>query len=438
MGRLKVNEITVGIIAVFVLLALFLTGIELAFAMAIIGVAGYAYIISPSAAMNLLANDIYDSLESYGLTVIPLFVLMGQIAFHAGIARRLYDSANKFLGHIPGGLAIATVAGATVFKSICGSIIATTATFASVAVPEMDRFKYDRKLSTGIVASVGTLGILIPPSVTLIVLGIVTQQSIGKLFLAGIIPGLLLSVFFAAIIIGWCKINPAIGPKSGKVPWKDRFRTVPEIIWPVVIFLVIIGGLMNGFFTPTEAGSIGALAVLILCVVKRDIGFTGIKESIKEALRTSCMVLLIVSFSTVLSHFIAVTNIPSNVGEWVLKLPVSRQLIVAIIFLVYLIGGSFIDDLAFMIMATPIFFPVIIKLGYDPIWANIMIALTVCIGSVIPPVAICVFVVKNVTKVPINVIYQGVYPFLIALVLVVVLMFIFPQMTLYLPSVLMK
>jgi C4-dicarboxylate transporter, DctM subunit len=433
-----VNEFVVGILSIFVLLALFLTGLELAFAMAIVGVAGYAYIVSPSAAMNLLANDIYDSLESYGLTVIPLFVLMGQIAFHAGIARRLYDSANKFLGHIPGGLAIATVAGATVFKAICGSIIATTATFASVAVPEMDRFKYDRKLSTGIVASVGTLGILIPPSVTLIVLGIVTQQSIGKLFLAGVIPGLLLSFFFAVIIIGWCKINPSIGPKSERFPWNDRFRTVPEIIWPVVIFFVIIGGLMNGFFTPTEAGSIGALAVLILCLIKRDIGFAGVKESIKEALRTSCMVLLIVSFSTVLSHFIAVTNIPSNVGGWALNLPVSRHVIVAIIFLVYLVGGSFIDDLAFMIMATPIFFPVIVKLGYDPIWANIMIALTVCIGSVIPPVAICVFVVKNITGVPMNIIYNGVYPFLIALILVVVLMFVFPQMTLYLPSVLMK
>jgi tripartite ATP-independent transporter DctM subunit len=432
------DEITIGIVAIVVLLGLFLTGIELAFAMAMVGCAGYAYIVAPGPAMSLLANDFYDSLESYGLTVVPLFVLMGQIAFNAGIAKRLYDSAHKFVGHVPGGLAIATVAGATIFKAICGSIVATAATFASVAVPEMDRYGYNKKLSTGIVATVGTLGVLIPPSVTLILLGLITQQSIGKLFMAGLLPGLLISFFFAVVIIGWARINPEIGPKSAKFPWKARVKTIPDIIWPMVIFLVIIGGLMNGFFTPTEAGSVGAFAVLVLCVAKGDIKFGGIRQSVKEALRTSCMVLLIVASSTVLGHFIAVTNIPNNVAEWVVELPVHRHVIMGIIFLVYLVGGSFIDDLAFMILATPIFFPAIVKMGYDPIWANIMIALTVCIGSVIPPVAMCVFVVKNITKVPMNIIYKGVYPFLISLILVVVLMFIFPQLTLYLPGVLMK
>ncbi len=432
------DEVTIGIVSVIILLGLFLTGIELAFAMAIVGVAGYAYIVAPGPAMSLLANDFYDSLESYGLTVVPLFVLMGQIAFNAGIAKRLYDSAHKFVGHVPGGLAIATVAGATIFKAICGSIVATAATFASVAVPEMDRYRYSKKLSTGIVATVGTLGVLIPPSVTLILLGLITQQSIGKLFMAGLLPGLLISFFFAVVILGWARINPAIGPKSEKFPWKARVKTIPDVMWPMVIFFIIIGGLMNGFFTPTEAGSVGAFAVLVLCVVKGDIKFNGMRQSVREALRTSCMVLLIVASSTVLGHFIAVTNIPNNVAEWVVELPVHRHVIMIIIFIVYLLGGSFIDDLAFMILATPIFFPAIVKMGYDPIWANIMIALTVCIGSVIPPVAMCVFVVKNITKVPMNIIYKGVYPFLISLILVVVLMFFFPQLTLYLPEVLMK
>jgi C4-dicarboxylate transporter DctM subunit len=433
------NEIVIiGLLTVFFLVALFLTGIELAFAMAIAGVVGYAYIASPHAAMNLLANDVYDSLESYGLTVIPLFVLMGQIAFHAGIARRLYDSAYKFFGHIPGGLAIATLAGATVFKAICGSSAATVATFASVAIPEMERFKYNKALSAGLVATVGTLGILIPPSVILIVLGIITQQSIGQLFLAGVIPGLMLSLLFGVVVFGWCKIDPSAGPKSERFTWNARIRTVPEIIWPVVIFIVIIGGLMNGFFTPTEAGSVGAFTVLLLCVVKKDIGLSGIIKSIREALRTSCMILLIVAFSTVLGHFIAATNIPNVVGEWVTDLPLNRNIIMIVIFLIYLLGGSFVDDLAFTIMATPIFFPVIVKLGYDPIWACIMVALTVCIGSVIPPVAICVFIVKNITNIPINTIYKGVYPFLIGLLAVVALMFVFPQMTSYLPSLLMK
>lgn len=432
------SELGIGVIALILLLGLFLTGLELAFAMGIIGVIGFAWIVDWKAAMGLMANDFFDALASYGLTVIPLFVLMGQIAFNAGIAKRLFDCAHKFLGHIPGGLAIATVAGATAFKAICGSVAATSATFASVAVPEMTKYGYAKKLSTGIVATVGTLGVLIPPSVVLIVFGIVTQQSIGKLFLAGIVPGLLIAFFFAVIIFGWCRINPALGPKSDKFSWPERWKTLPEIIWPMVIFFIIITGLMKGVFTPTEAGSIGAFTVLLLCLFKRNINFMGYVKSVQESLRTACMVLLLIATSNILGHFIAVTNIPNHLGEWVLGLQVPAALIMVLVFFVYLIGGSFIDDLAFMILATPIFFPIMAKLGYDPLLIGIIVALTVCIGSVIPPVAICVFVVRNITKVPMGVIYSGVYPFLISLVLVVILAFLFPQIVLFLPNMLME
>jgi tripartite ATP-independent transporter DctM subunit len=432
------SELGIGVIALLMLLGLFLTGIELAFAMGIIGVIGFAWIVDWKAAMGLMANDFFDALASYGLTVIPLFVLMGQIAFNAGIAKRLFDCAHKFLGHIPGGLAIATVAGATAFKAICGSVAATSATFASVAVPEMTKYGYSKKLSTGIVAIVGTLGVLIPPSVVLIVFGIVTQQSIGKLFLAGIVPGLLIAFFFTVIIFGWCRINPELGPKSEKFSWGERVKTLPEVIWPIVIFFIIITGLMKGVFTPTEAGSIGAFTVLLLCLFKRNINFKGYVKSVQESLRTACMVLLLIATSNILGHFIAVTNIPNNLGEWVLGLQVPAALIMVLVFFVYLIGGSFIDDLAFMILATPIFFPIMAKLGYDPLLIGIIVALTVCIGSVIPPVAICVFVVRNITKVPMGVIYSGVYPFLISLVLVVVLAFLFPQIVLFLPNTLME
>jgi tripartite ATP-independent transporter DctM subunit len=432
------NEVTLGVIGCILMLGLFLTGMELAVAMAIIGFAGYAIIVSPKAAMSILANDFYDSLESYGMTVVPLFVLMGQIAFNAGIAKRLYDCAHKFLGHIPGGLAMATVVGATIFKAISGSIVATSATFASVAVPEMDRFNYAKKLSTGIVATVGTLGVLIPPSVTLILLGLITQQSIGRLFLAGAVPGLLLSVFYTIVIFGWARLNPDIGPKSDKYPWSERLKSLPSVMWPIIIFVIVMGGLLKGFFTPTEAGSVGTFAVLVLCVVKGDIKFNGIKKSINEALRTSCMVLMIVASSMVLGHFVAVTDIPMSVAEWVVGLPIHRHITMSLIFLIYLVGGSVIDDLAFMILATPIFFPAIIQLGYDPIWACIMVSLTVCVGSVIPPVAMPVFVVKNITKVPMSIVYKGVYPFLTALFICVVLLFIFPSITLYLPTLLMK
>ena len=432
------NEVIVGILGLAAVLTLFLTGIELGFAMALVGFVGFSYVVSVKAGLNLLAKDLFDVFSNYGFTVIPLFVLMGQIAYNAGIAKRLYNTAYKFIGHIPGGMAMATVAGATAFKAICGSSPATAATFASVAVPEMDRYGYEKRLSTGIVATVGTLGILMPPSVTLIVFGIITDQSIGRLFLAGIVPGLMIALFFIFIIYGWCKINPSLGPKGERSTWKARIASLPEFALVLMIFLLVIGGLMKGLFTPTEAGSVGTFAVLLLSIFKRDINVRGFIKSVGESLRTACMVLMLIAGSTILGHFLAVTKIPMIAADWIVELPFHPYVIMIIISLIYQLGGSFIDDLAFMVLATPIFYPVIIKLGFDPIWFGMIIAITVMIGVVIPPVAINVFVVKNLTKVPFGVIYSGVYPFLIGLVVCGALLFLFPQLALFLPSLLMK
>mgnify|MGYP001478843182 FL=1 len=431
------NEVTVGIIGLLVVLVLFLTGIELAFAMILIGFLGFGYLISWGAAFNLLAKDFYDVLNSYGFTVIPLFVLMGQVAFNSGIAKRLFDTSYKFIGHIPGGLAMATVAGATAFKSICGSSPATAATFASVAVPEMDRYGYDKRLSTGIVATVGTLGILLPPSVTLIIYGIITDQSIGRLFLAGIFPGLLIALFFIGIIYGWCKINPAVGPKGERSTWGQRIRAIPEVMWVVLIFFLVIGGILQGVFTPTEAGSVGTFLVLLLSFIRKDLNLKGYIKSVVESIRTACMVLLLIAGSTVLGHFIAVTKIPMITADWIVTLQMPSWVILFFIAMIYLIGGSFIDDLAFMILATPIFYPAIIKLGYNPMWFGILIGITVMIGVVVPPMAICVFVVKQITKTPFGVVYAGVYPFLISLVVGGILVFIFPGLATWLPGWLM-
>jgi tripartite ATP-independent transporter DctM subunit len=432
------SETVIGITGIFVLLLLFATGIELGFAMGLVGFVGFAYLNGFHSAINLLSRDVYDVVTNYGYTVFPLFVLMGQIGFNAGIAVRLYDAANKFIGHVPGGLAMATVMGATGFKTICGSSAATAATFASVAIPQMERYGYDKKLSTGVVATVGSLGCIIPPSVVLIILGILTEQSIGQLFLAGVIPGLIIAVFFMGIIYGWAKINPAIAPKSEPSTWKARVRTLPEVFWIMVVFLLVVGGIMEGFFTPTEAGAVGTFAVLILAILKRDMTFKIYVKSVKEALRTAIMILMLVAGSTVLGHFITITNIPQNTAEWVAGLPVNRYLIMILICIIYQVGGSFIDDLTFMILATPIFYPVALKLGFPPIWFGIMIAVVEMIGVVIPPVAICVFVVKNITKVPVSVIYKGVAPFLISLMVVWGLLFFFPQMALWLPSLFYK
>ncbi|MBN2569637.1 MAG: TRAP transporter large permease [Deltaproteobacteria bacterium] len=432
------SEPMVGVTALCLLMVLFCTGIELGFAMALVGFVGFAYLNDISSAMNLLGRDFYDVITNYGYTVFPLFILMGQIGFTAGIAQKLYNSANKFVGHIPGGLAMATVVGASGFKAICGSSAATAATFASVAFPEMDRYGYDKRLSTGIIATVGTLGCMIPPSVGLIIFGIITEQSIGKLFLAGIVPGLLIAFFFIAIIYGWARINPTVAPRSERSIWNARLRSLPEIVWVLIVFLIVVGGIMEGFFTPSEAGGVGAFAVLLLVVVRRDMTFKKYMASVKGALNTAGMILMLIAGSMVLGHFIAVTNIPQRMADWTVTLSINRYLILVLICVIYEIGGSIIDDLAFMILATPIFFPAILRLGFDPIWFGIVISVVVAIGVVIPPVAVCVFVVKNITKVPIGKIYQGVTPFLLSLFAVWCLLLIFPQLALWLPSVFFK
>jgi|APIni6443716594_1056825.scaffolds.fasta_scaffold07607_2 tripartite ATP-independent transporter DctM subunit len=432
------NEITVGLLGIALVLILFGFGIEIGFAMAIVGFVGFAYLQSFDSALIILGRDFFDVLSSYGYTVFPLFILMGQIAFNAGIAGRLYDASHKFLGHIPGGLAMATVAAATAFKAICGSSTATAATFSSVAVPEMEKYGYDKRLSTGVVATVGTLGVILPPSVTLILYGVITEQSVGKLFIAGLIPGLMIASLYILVIYVWAKLNPAVAPRSEKSAWIDRVKTLPEVAWIIVIFLLVVGGIMKGFFTPTEAGSVGVVGVLFLALAKKARSFKMYTKSLRETLRTACMIFMLLAGSFILGHFIAITNIPQVTAEWVTSLNVNRYLIMAMIIIIYQIGGSFIEDLAFMILATPIFYPTMVKLGFDPLWIGIIIGVTVMIGVVLPPMAIVVFVVKNITGVPLNVIYKGVYPFLTVMVLAMILLFIFPGLALWLPSILFK
>ena len=428
------SEVTVGLMGIAAVLLLFVTGIEIGFAMAIVGFAGFAYLVSFKSALILIGRDFYDVVSSYGYTVFPLFILMGQVAFNSGIAARLYKSAHSFVGHIPGGLAMATVAAATGFKAICGSSTATAATFSSVAIPEMDKYGYDKRLSTGVVATVGTLGVIMPPSVTLILYGVITEQPIGKLFLAGLLPGLMLAALYIAIIFIWARINPSIAARAERSAWRARLSTLPETLWVVAIFLLVVGGIMKGFFTPTEAGSVGTLFVLLLAIMRKGINFKTYVKSLYESLQTACMIFMLLAGSFILGHFIAITNIPQITAEWVSTLNMNRYLVFFLIFIIYQIGGSFIEDLAFMILATPIFYPTLMKLGFDPLWLGIMIGLTVMIGVVLPPMAIVVFVVKNITKVPLATIYKGVYPFLGAMVFAGILLVLFPQIALWLPS----
>ncbi len=427
----------IGCIGLFLLLVLFLTGIELSFAMAIIGFIGFAYVRSFNAAVDLLAKDFFDSFASYAFTVIPLFILMGQVAFNSGMAEQLYKTARKFIGHVPGGLGLATVIGATLFKAISGSTVATAATFSGVAIPEMDKYGYSRKLSTGVVASVGTLGMLLPPSGFMIILAMITEQSVGKLFIAGIVPGLIAAVLFFFVVVIWCKVDPSLGPRGPVFSWKDRISSVTEVIWPVLVFCVVIGGLLGGFFTPTEAGSAGAIAVMALTILKKDLSFKAFVKSVNESLRMSAIILMLLGGSTLLGHFVAVTKIPLAVASWTVSLSISPYLIMIIIICIYLLGGSFIDDAAFTILATPIFFPVMLKLGFDPIWICVVIGVTLMIGVIVPPMAISVFIVQSITKEAMGVVYKGSSPFLFALVAVLLLLFLFPGMATWLPALLM-
>ncbi len=428
------SETAIGIIGLLVLIVVFLSGLELAFCMAIIGFLGYSLLVSVQAGFGMVAQDIFDTLSTYGFTVVPVFILMGQIAFNGGIAKRLYDSAHKFIGHIPGGLAMATVGGSAAFGSVTGSLTATAATFSGVAIPEMDRYGYKRVISTGVVAAAGTLGCLIPPSVPLIVYGIITEQSIGKLFLASIIPGFIVALFFIAIIYVWCRVNPSLGPKGERSSWKERIVSLKGIMGVLIIFIVVMGGLLEGFFTPTEAGSIGAFAVGLLAFITRQINLKMLFKSLEESLVTACMVLFLIAGSAIFGHFITVTKIPMIAADWIMDLPLKPSLIVVFIGLIYLVGGSFIDDLAFLMLATPIFYPVIVKLGYDLIWFGVFIQLVVMVGVIIPPVAMNVFVVRNVTNDPLSVIFKGVTPFLLSFVFIVFLLFLFPQLALFIPS----
>jgi len=433
--------VSVEIIAALIILllfALFVVGVEIGFAMALTGFIGFGVMVNFRAALDLVAMDFYSVFSSYGLIVIPLFVFMGQIGASAGLSKSLYDLGYRCVGHISGGLAIATVVAATAFKAICGSAVATSATFATIAIPEMDRYGYDKRLSCGTVATVGTLGGILPPSVGLVIYGLITDTSIGKLFLAGIIPGLIIALTFALTLFLWCKINPKLGPKGERSTWKQRLIALPPVAWVLAIFVLVVGGLMWGFFSPTEAGSVGVFAVLVLVVGKGDMDLKRFIKSIKDSVKIGCMVLVLIAGATVLGHFFAVTKMPFLVADWLANLPVHRSIIIMIILLVYLIGGSIIEDMAFFILATPIFLPIVLKLGYDPIWFGMILSVTMMMGIILPPMAVNVFVVSGIAKVPLGTVYKGIYPFLAGLVVCNLLVLFIPQLSLWLPNLLMK
>jgi tripartite ATP-independent transporter DctM subunit len=323
----------------------------------------------------------------------------------------------------------------TGFSAICGSTNATAATMAAVTFPEMKKYRYHDSLATGVVAAGGSLGILIPPSVVFIIYGIMTEQSIGKLFMAGIVPGILLTGLFVLSVVVWATLQPELAPRGPKTTIKEKLASLSGLVETLILFAMVMGGLFLGVFTPTEAGAMGAMGTLIIAAVRRNITLRGFFQALTETTRISCMVLVIVAGATIFGHFLAITRIPFDVASWVTSFNLPSYLIMALIIGVYLVGGCFIDALAFIMLTVPIFYPVIVSMGYDPMWFGVIIVLVTQIGVITPPVGVNVYVVSGVARtVPLQVIFKGVIPLLIALVVGVMIMIPFPQIALFLPG----
>jgi tripartite ATP-independent transporter DctM subunit len=428
------SPVTVGIIGLGLLVFLFLLRMPVAFAMALVGFIGFAYLSTPEAALSLLSRDIFETFSSYPLSVIPMFILMGTFAFASGISRRLYEMAYAWVGQFRGGLTIATVFACAGFGAICGSSTATAATMGQIALPEMKKYKYDDTLATGTVAAAGTLGVMIPPSTIFLIYGIMTEQSIGKLFIAGVLPGTLLSIFFAATVAFLCWRNPTIGPPGARTSFKDKLRSLTGIIETLALFLLAIGGLFLGWFSPTQAGAIGAGGALVIGLARRQLTWRSFFDAGKEGLRTSCMVLFIITGATVFGKFMAVSRIPFVLAEWLGGLPIHPMAVMGIIIIIYMIGGCFMDSMALIVLTIPIFFPLVMKLGFDPIWFGVIIVLVGEMGVITPPVGVNVYVIKGISDVPLERIFKGIFPFLVALCIVTAILIIFPQIATFLPS----
>ncbi len=426
----------VGLIAIVIVFILLFARMPVAYVMIVVGITGYAIQTSPTAALSVASSSIYNTFASYSLIVVPLFVWMGYIAYYAGISRRIYDATYKVVGALPAGLALATIGACTAFGAICGSTTATAATMSAVALPEMKRYNYNRSLATSTVAASAILGVMIPPSVIFIIYGIATGESIAKLFLAGIFPGLLLMGLFMLITYARARHNPVLAPAGPSVILKEKMLAVLYGgIEVIIIFLAVMGGLFAGYFTPTEAGAIGAGCTLLVALVRRQLNWHSFVNSLNDSVRIAAMIMFLVAAATIFGRFLAITGIPSAMASWAVALPIPPVAVLAVVLFIYLILGCFIDALALVLLTVPIFYPVAVRLGFDPIWFGVIIVLVVGMGVITPPVGANVYVVAGVEReTPVMTIFRGTWPFLAAIIICIALLILFPQIALFLPG----
>ena len=422
----------IGIIALFLLLII---RIPVAFAMFVVGFFGIAILDSSRSALGLLASEAFTLGSSPQLVVIPLFILMGNVASVTGMSRRLYDAAYALIGEFRGGLASATVIGCGGFAALSGSSVASALTMGKVALAEMDRYDYDPRLSTGVVAAGGTLGILIPPSTGFVIYAILTEQSIGRLFLAGVLPGILLLLLFIVAIMVICTFRPGFGPAGPQTTFPEKLRALAGALPIVGVILLTIGGIYGGFFSPVEASAVGAGVVILIGVLQRSLSLRQFWEAAKDSVTTTATVMLILIAAHLINPFIALSHIPDAVGEFIIGFDLGKIGTLILILSIYLILGCFLEGFAMLVLTLPIFFPIILELGIDPIWFGVLVVLALEMGLISPPVGLNVFIVKSVApKVPLADIFRGVVPFWGMMVVAIGILIAFPQISLILPD----
>ena len=427
-----------SILAILILCLLFVLlagGMPIGFAMGLSAFLGTLLLIDGGAALSLLGQTAYETGLTYNLSVIPMFVLMGYIAGEAGLNESLFRACNAWLGHRRGGLALATIGGCGAFAAICGSSLATAATMAQIALPEMRRYKYSDKLALGSLAAGGTIGILIPPSVIMVIYGLLTETSISALFLAGFVPGILTVAGFMLAVSIMTRIDPTLGPPAARTPMRERFIALKSVWGTAGLFLLVIGGLYIGIFSPTEAASVGTVGAFVLGLVNRRSPMQLLRTTLLDTVKTTAMIFTVLIGAILFNNFLILASVPTLVSDWISGLPLGKTAVLLVIIAMYFLLGCLLDSLAMILLTIPIVFPIVKELGYDPVWFGIIIVMVVELGLITPPIGMNVFVIKGIAKdVPLEDIFRGVTPFIIAQVILISILIAFPQIALWLPS----
>jgi len=429
------TPLDIGFISIVVLLVLLFSGIHIGVVMGLIGFLGIAFVSGWPAGLAILKTVPFTTFANYSMSVVPLFILMGTFCFYSGISKDLYDSVHKWLGQFRGGLAMATVAACAGFAALSGSSLATAATMGTVALPEMKRHKYDPALATGCIAAGGSIGILIPPSVPLIIYGILANQSVGKLFMAGIIPGILEAVFYIITIYILCLIRPEIGPKGPRTSFGEKIVSLKGTWSVILLFVLVIGGIYLGVFSPTEAAGIGSCGAFIFALLRRRLTWRNFQAALLDSIKTTAMIFVIFLGAMILGYFLAVTRLPFDLADFVGGLPINRYFILGLILILYLLLGCIMDSLAMILLTIPIFYPLITSLEFNAIWFGIIVVRAAEIGLITPPVGLNVYIIKGIAPdVGMSTIFRGIFPFILADICHLAMLISLPQVALFLPG----